>query len=88
MPSCGEFRYSIYSFPQTSITASTFLNSSPISLRLYSTFGGICWYSVRTIRPSFSADGLVTALPLGLRRIDALRTLTTEAKIERYPANQ
>ena len=25
------------------------------------------------------ADGLVTALPLGLRRIDALRTLTTEA---------
>ena len=24
-------------------------------------------------------DGLVTALPLGLRRIDALRTLTTEA---------
>lgn len=25
------------------------------------------------------ADGLITALPLGLRRIDALRTLTTEA---------
>ena len=25
------------------------------------------------------AEGLVTALPLGLRRIDALRTLTTEA---------
>ena len=24
-------------------------------------------------------DGLITALPLGLRRIDALRTLTTEA---------
>ena len=27
------------------------------------------------------ADGLVTALPLGLRRIDALRTLTTEAYV-------
>ena len=29
------------------------------------------------------ADGLATVLPLGLRRIDALRTLTTEALAER-----
>lgn len=48
-------KYWIYSFPHISNSCSTFLNFSPISLNLYSTFGGICWYSMRSINPSSSS---------------------------------
>ena len=48
--------YSLCASPQSHISPRMGMRDFPYSERLYSTFGGICGYSFRWIRPSASSS--------------------------------